>query len=343
MSLVQEWSRSAYEEVLRRIAIGRTMTSVCQDADMPSRSSVGLRCLKDPEYAERYREACDEGKLKQKAQLAQQIMELDGQGLSKKAIAARLNTSPKTIDGLLGKDYSPLPGFPRKEKFETEDELKKYFGEEKVQCLLCGRRYRGLFQHLLKGHGVSLEEYRVMYGIPLEYGLVGEDTRLLMTEHGNNRYQEDQTKAALSKGYLLAHTPYAKQANRNVRAMPVVMANKRAAIMKAVTSPEHLSKKSQTPAMGVCCDCGEPVVTNEMALVTKGDLLLCPKCKSDRQKACQVKTPAYTTPGRMAEYQAAYYQLHYKENPGPMAAYRQKYGKDCQATEENSSECGYCL
>ncbi len=46
-----------HEEFLRRVAEGRTVSSVCRDADMPSRETVYQWLLKEPAFPDKYTRA----------------------------------------------------------------------------------------------------------------------------------------------------------------------------------------------------------------------------------------------------------------------------------------------
>jgi hypothetical protein len=68
------------------------------------------------------------------------------------------------------------PGFPRAKPFADRSEVEAYFADEKITCLLCGRRLRSLGSHLRKIHDTSDDEYRKRYGIPWKRGLVPESS-----------------------------------------------------------------------------------------------------------------------------------------------------------------------
>lgn len=67
------------------------------------------------------------------------------------------------------------------EKFKTMEEVRAYFENIKLECFECGKRYRGLSQHLRK-HDITPDEYRERYGIPAAHGLVGTETAKLHSE-----------------------------------------------------------------------------------------------------------------------------------------------------------------
>ncbi len=82
------------------------------------------------------------------------------------------------------KRKKPLPGFPRKGKFESKEEVDSYFAGEKIQCLLCGRWYMSISgTHLPRIHGIYSEAYKEMYGLPWRRGLIGTLTRKKKVKH----------------------------------------------------------------------------------------------------------------------------------------------------------------
>jgi ROS/MUCR transcriptional regulator protein len=49
---------------------------------------------------------------------------------------------------------------------KSEAELNVYFAQDKLTCLLCGKKYTTLYQHLPMTHKVTATEYQEMFGIP---------------------------------------------------------------------------------------------------------------------------------------------------------------------------------
>ncbi len=66
-----------------------------------------------------------------------------------------------------------MPGYPKTDKFETDEEVEAYFSGDKIQCLLCGKWYKELSLHLRRIHDVTPDDYREKYGIPWKQGLTG--------------------------------------------------------------------------------------------------------------------------------------------------------------------------
>ncbi len=68
-----------------------------------------------------------------------------------------------------------LPGFPGQGKFQTKQKIDDYFSGDRLQCLLCGKWFQRLPTHLDMIHGIGVDEYREMYGLPWKRGLCGEE------------------------------------------------------------------------------------------------------------------------------------------------------------------------
>ena len=77
----------------------------------------------------------------------------------------------------------PLPGYPWNGIFSSFEELKEYFNEDRLTCLLCGRDYGNLGIHISQGHGTTMDEYRQQFGIPWTYGLAGKTFRDKSSKH----------------------------------------------------------------------------------------------------------------------------------------------------------------
>lgn len=70
-----------------------------------------------------------------------------------------------------------LPGFPKDEKFTTPEALAAYFAHDAIACLLCGKSYKKLGNHLLAIHQMDTDAYRAQFGIPWTYGVLCLDSR----------------------------------------------------------------------------------------------------------------------------------------------------------------------
>ena len=92
----------------------------------------------------------------------------------------------------------------RRPPFRTRQEIERYFNSETIECLLCGRRFRRLGQHLAARHDVSVDEYRRRYGLPWSRGLTSAASR---NASGWNPERKEKAKkiAQNSRFFELAH------------------------------------------------------------------------------------------------------------------------------------------
>jgi hypothetical protein len=56
-------------------------------------------------------------------------------------------------------------------------ELRNYFDEDKLTCLICGQLCVQLAAHIEPAHGLSADSYKERFGIPWTYGLAGKSFR----------------------------------------------------------------------------------------------------------------------------------------------------------------------
>jgi hypothetical protein len=66
--------------------------------------------------------------------------------------------------------------YPWRGKFRTKTEIDNYFAGNKVQCLICGKLFKALPQHLERTHDITADDYREQYGLPWKRGLCGVGT-----------------------------------------------------------------------------------------------------------------------------------------------------------------------
>jgi hypothetical protein len=57
------------------------------------------------------------------------------------------------------------------------EEIRHYFDQPKLTCLLCGREYASLGPHLVNTHDLAIDRYKEMYGLPWSKALACKDLR----------------------------------------------------------------------------------------------------------------------------------------------------------------------
>ena len=90
-----------------------------------------------------------------------------------RAIEVATNYETRNRAKRQAKQKKIVPGFPRMSPFRNHAEAKAYLAEPELTCLVCGKPYRLLPMHLRKSHSIEPDDYRLAYGIPWTFGLVG--------------------------------------------------------------------------------------------------------------------------------------------------------------------------
>ena len=165
-------------------------------------------------------------------------------------------------------------------KFESTGELDAYFGDDILRCLICGKRFAGLNQHLVRGHGVGAIEYKETYGIPFKYGLLGADSRRrlsISTMAMNAAMPDDIMMERLAK--MREH----HRARTGQSHAPVVTNARKNTAYDMHLSPNHPAVRGDhlLGEDAFCVDCGATVETNKLAAVAKRNVLLCKRCRFD--------------------------------------------------------------
>ncbi len=76
--------------------------------------------------------------------------------------------------------------------------MNAYFASYKIQCLLCGRWFHWIAgPHLTKIHGITIDEYKEMYGLPWSRGLNGEICHEKKIENAKRLYEQKMIGAGL--------------------------------------------------------------------------------------------------------------------------------------------------
>ena len=80
-----------------------------------------------------------------------------------------------------------LPGYPKDFVFKDYDEYKQYFVGDRIICLLCGKHYRALGNHLRVSHETDIEYYKEKYGILWTKSLLCNDLHEKQSDRANER------------------------------------------------------------------------------------------------------------------------------------------------------------
>lgn len=111
------------------------------------------------------------------------------------------------------------------EPFATKEDVAHYFSGDTIQCLLCGKWFCSLATHLVRVHETSVDEYKIMFGLPHSRGLVSDKTSKRQAEVLQRRIDEGD------KSIIIDPTTLDKKSSREKH------------------KPVHYSKKARAPRM----------------------------------------------------------------------------------------------
>lgn len=121
-----------------------------------------------------------------------------------------------------------IPAESRDPLFEgaikSKEELDAYFNHDELLCLICNKRYKGLYAHVRTEHGMDVREYKRRANIPVSWGLTGKATHAKQQKAAHDTHKklacngfENLKKARARKtGQRLARPAYMNQAQAKV-------------------------------------------------------------------------------------------------------------------------------
>lgn len=192
--------------------------------------------------------------------------------------ACRVEHSNRVVQVWKGRGGDPLPGYPRQTKFSTMEEIHDYVSREKVECLLCGRTFRGAAAHVWQFHQMSLREYKQLFGIPYNVGIVGDETSQLLSDAGTATVQ------GIGPERLAANlvAAVAKQKNMprwdQIHGSLALLAMRRAGVRKAIQAPNRISNKTDKIPWP-CNICGSITEVGECFTITNPCRVRCQNCR----------------------------------------------------------------
>ena len=153
------------------------------------------------------------------------------------------------------------------EKFKTLEELENYFDNEKIECLICGRKLRSLCSHL-KTHDMNSTEYKKMFGIPKRWGLLGLLTKGIKSvvgkEIASKVSKEDFLNTISKNGFN-----YNKDCDKILKdAQGKCLNNYRTKVSESKRKVNHK-----------CPECNVVFMVEERSLSFGNKSKLCPTCK----------------------------------------------------------------
>ena len=125
-----------------------------------------------------------------------------------------------------------LPGYPKDLGFKNYEEYKQYFVGDRITCLLCGKHYRALGNHLKFSHEISVDDYKKRYGI-----LWGKS----LTCNQLHEIQSDKAKERIANGELIPQTLEGRR-KQGVLARKSIVKRRRNLLLHKVSSQDNIKR-----------------------------------------------------------------------------------------------------
>jgi hypothetical protein len=189
-----------------------------------------------------------------------------------------------------GTGTDPKPGYPKIVQFQTMEEVEAYLNQDRIDCLLCGRRYKMLNSHVGRMHQMDLREYKIKCGLPLTSGLISASTRERLVELGYKQIEgltPEEVTARMHKAKAAQTGPPADQ----IHGSPAILNMRRANLKAAADAGAHISLRT-AKIPWKCVDCGADVMVGEVFAITNPCRVYCKRCRQLHHLASQEKWAA---------------------------------------------------
>jgi hypothetical protein len=210
---------------------------------------------------------------------------------ARRCCACRVRVRQQYVRGWAGTGTDPLPGYPRLEAFQTMEEVREYLSQERIDCLLCGRRFKMLNTHLLRVHRMGLREYKLKCGLPLTSGLVSTPTRHLLSEIATERLADEPPERAKERMDKAREAQRGQPPPDQIHGSPAILNMRREAALNAAGSENHISRRTGLIPWQ-CTECGAETMVGETFAITNACRVLCKACRNRHHKASQEKWAA---------------------------------------------------
>ena len=128
-----------------------------------------------------------------------------------------------------------LPGYPKDFVFKNYEEYKQYFVGDRITCLLCGKHYRSLGNHLKISHETTMEDYKKKYGILWRKSLICNDLK---------EVRSDKAKERIANGELIPQTLEGRR-KQGVLARKSIVKRRRNLLLHKVSSQDNIKKYNE--------------------------------------------------------------------------------------------------
>lgn len=148
--------------------------------------------------------------------------------------------------------------------FQNKADILNYMDGEKLECLECGKWFKGLGVHVVQAHDMTAADYKQKHGIPMKIGLLGKDLKQKQADHAKAMHaagiftiKSAHTKkpdASKSRKKPLYHQAYFFQRGfetNQERAYPPEIYEEYLRRLQDVRSLESVSSDSDMPCIAI--------------------------------------------------------------------------------------------
>lgn len=155
--------------------------------------------------------------------------------------------------------------------FTTKEEVDNYFNESSdcIRCLICEKNFKYLAPHI-RIHGISADDYKVMFGIPYGYGLMCKITEALMIKKGKEEYLNGKFQINRQRGHQ----------GKNREFAPCTKSEMVKRLSKAPSFKERLENIPADRIMTwTCQECGNAIAIGARTVYANKSVVKCRECK----------------------------------------------------------------
>lgn len=143
-------------------------------------------------------------------------------------------------------------------------DILNYMDGEKLECLECGKWFKGLGVHVVQAHDMTAADYKQKHGIPMKIGLLGMESRQKKADHAKAMHaagiftiksahtkKPDASKARKKQPYHQAYFFQRGFETKQERAYPPEVYEEYLRRLQDVRSLECVSSDSDMPCVAL--------------------------------------------------------------------------------------------
>lgn len=233
-------------------------------------------------------------------------------------------------------DLKMKGNIPMLDKFTTKKQIDAYFNDDKIECLLCGKRFKALGVHLSRKHEITGDEYKTRFGLPYGIGLAGLETKLKHSKSMKNLIE----KGVVNWKNALIEAEKVRDPKKK-RFQPYTRKN----LSEHLKSVRHKLLQKDNLIKVQCLDCSKFIFVKEYLFILRKGKLRCEKCscalkeKSDKRYRDRNKPALKKRNQQYRENNKNYFQQYREKNKEAIKEKNSEYREKNKGTiKEKKSE-----